>query len=182
MTDQKNLTLEFQELLKRPAANGDILAQGGFVWKYVVGAGRGVWRQLCRQVETPGIDYALAEHVPVTLPPDKLIAALLLAHTTTTDAHAIALTKEAMMVLRLAGWTHPDSAAGEPIPGSINVFRESRGGLPLQIFVEDLRPSLAMLEDPGVKTLLVKDINGDYTWIDLQGAQAVLEPERKDDE
>lgn len=177
---QKLLSEEYVGVFNRRPAAADLIALDGCVYKYMTAlhaiAGAGIWKMLCRQVESPGIDFVLAEHVAVTLPPDKLIAALLLAKTPMVHEQANEMVQAIIAILTIAGWTHPDSAAMDPIPGRIVISGEDDTN---EIETADLRPVLAMLQDPEVRTMFVKCINGWSYWFDLTGKSVDLRPDEK---
>lgn len=177
---QKRLSEEFVGVFSRRAQAADLIALDGGVYKYMTAlhaiAGAGIWKQICRQVESPGIDFVLAEHVTVTLPPDKLIAALILAKTPMGHEQANDMVQAILAVLTIAGWSHPDSAALEPLPGTVAFLKHD---YTREITTDDLRPVLAMLQDPEVRTLLVKSTKGKYHWHDLSGGEVLISPDEE---
>ncbi len=180
---QKRLSEEYVGIFSRRPGAADLIALDGWVYKYVAAirpaisaAGAGIWKMVCKQVESPGIDFVLAEHVAVTLPPDKLIAALLLVKTPMGNEQANEMVQAIIAVLTIAGWTHPDSAAMEPLPGRVVISDEDNTN---EIETADLRPVLAMLQDPEVRTMFVKCINGWSYWVDLTGKSVDLRPDEE---
>lgn len=178
---QKRLSEEYVGVFSRRPAGSDLIALDGWVYKYVAAIRPanvlGIWKMICRQVESPGIDFVLAEHVAVTLPPDKLIVALLLAKTPMGAEQANEMVQAIIAILTIAGWTHPDSAALEPLPGTVAFLKRDDAR---SVAVDDLRPVLAMLQDPEVHTLLVKSAIGKYHWYDLNGAEVYISPDEEE--
>jgi hypothetical protein len=180
---QKRLSEEYVGVFNRRPGAADLIALDGYVYKYVAAlrpvtsaAGAGIWKMICRQVESPGIDFVLAEHVTVTLPPDKLIAALLMVKTPMGAEQANEMVQAILAVLTIAGWTHPDSAALAPLPGTVAFLKSD---YTREIVTDDLRPVLAMLQDPEVRTLLVKSTAGKYHWHDLNGGEVLISPDEE---
>lgn len=157
---------------QRPSA-GQLLAFEGHVYKYLgTGTpGAGVWRPICAQVKEPGIDFVLATNVVVTLPPMDLLTAILRAKTPSSPEQATGIVQALVTVLKMAGWEHPKSAALEVTPGTVEVVRKDKGSEVLH--QTDIRGTLAMLQDPSVRSVLVEG-NSDYRWINLENVEEVI--------
>lgn len=189
---QRLLTEEFQGLYERRPGSGDLLASDGWVWKFV-GTHQGVWHRLGAQNATPGIEFVLAQDVMVCLPPDLLLRMLLLAKTNVNAETAEQLVQVIFSIFAMAGWEHPDASSGEPIPGEVQVYdpkfmAPAVGGFETNYFggnrtykTDDLRPVLAYLADPEVKSILVKCTDGTHTWADLNGYAVTVKPQEESD-